>query len=64
MRRNVLSLLTALSLLAALGGCAGGEAHPSPDFAPEEGGRLVVYTSHKEEVWWPIVKEFEERTGI
>lgn len=26
--------------------------------------KLVVYTSHKEEVYGPIVKEFEERTGI
>ena len=24
----------------------------------------MLYTSHKEEVYWPIVKEFEERTGI
>lgn len=24
----------------------------------------MLYTSHKKEVWWPIVKEFEERTGI
>lgn len=24
----------------------------------------MVYTSHKEEVYWPIIKEFEERTGI
>ena len=30
---------------------------------PEE-NKLVVYTSHKEEVYAPIIKEFEERTGI
>ncbi len=30
---------------------------------PEE-NRLVVYTSHKEEVYRPIIREFEERTGI
>ena len=24
----------------------------------------MIYTSHKEEAYWPIVKEFEERTGI
>ena len=24
----------------------------------------MVYTSHKEEVWQPIVREFESRTGI
>ena len=30
---------------------------------PEE-NRLIVYTSHKEDVYAPVVKEFEERTGI
>ena len=34
-----------------------------PD-APKEEKRLILYTSHKEELWKPIVKEFEERTGI
>ena len=34
-----------------------------PD-APKEEQRLILYTSHKEELWKPIVKEFEERTGI
>ena len=40
---------------------------PSPDmtgFAPPEEERLVVYTSHKEEVYGPIIKEFEDRTGL
>ena len=31
---------------------------------PAEDKRLLIYTSHKEELWKPIVKEFEERTGI
>ena len=26
--------------------------------------QLIVYTSHKEEVYMPIIREFEERTGI
>ena len=30
----------------------------------QEENKLVVYTSHKEEVYEPIIKEFEERTGI
>jgi len=33
-------------------------------YTPSQEQRLVVYTSHKEEVYWPIIKEFEERTGI
>lgn len=29
-----------------------------------EDDKLIVYTSHKEEVYGPIIREFEERTGI
>ena len=54
-------LLLAL-LLAMLCGCAASE--PLPDYAPEESQRLILYTSHKKEVWQPIVKEFEARTGV
>ena len=32
--------------------------------APDEAMRLVVYTAHKEEVYQPIVEEFERRTGV
>ncbi|NLI22972.1 MAG: extracellular solute-binding protein [Clostridiales bacterium] len=32
--------------------------------APPEEKRLVVYTAHKEDVYTPILREFEERTGI
>lgn len=35
-----------------------------PDYAPEEGEKLTICTSHKQEVWQPLVKEFENRTGI
>ena len=31
---------------------------------PPAESRLTVATSHKKEVWWPVVREFEERTGI
>ena len=34
-----------------------------PEKVSEE-KRLTVYTSHKQEVYAPIIKEFEERTGI
>lgn len=33
-------------------------------YSPREDQKLIVYTSHKKEVYGPIVKEFEERTGI
>ena len=53
-----------LTLGLLLTGCAAGERASASEFAPEEGERLVVYTSHKEEVYWPIIQEFEARTGI
>ena len=56
-------LVLAGLLVLALTGCAGGAAS-SGEGGPAQEERLVIYTSHKEEVWWPIVKEFEERTGI
>lgn len=48
-------------LLSSCGRRAGGGELPD---APKEEQRLILYTSHKEELWKPIVKEFEERTGI
>ncbi len=33
-------------------------------YAPAEKNRLTVYTSHQEDIYSPIIKEFEERTGI
>ena len=44
-----------------LSGCA---QKQTQDFGPADGDTLVIYTSHKKEVWWPIVKEFESRTGL
>ena len=52
------------ALLCLLTGCAGSQAPADASYMPPQEERLVIYTSHKEEVWWPIVKEFEERTGI
>ena len=50
-----------LTLVLLLTGCASQTAVPT--LTPEE-NRLVIYTSHKEEVYRPIIREFEERTGI
>ncbi len=62
MRRFPWFLLLCALLLA---GCAGEDAASSAASpAPAAEDRLTVYTSHKREVWWPIVKEFEERTGV
>ena len=60
MKKRLILLFFVVWLL--LSGCAGRAA--APDFAPGDSKRLVLYTSHKKEVWWPIVKEFETRTGV
>lgn len=55
-------LLTLLLFFSLLAGCAA----PArvEDYAPGDEKRLIIYTSHKEEVYRPIIREFEERTGI
>lgn len=55
-------ILIWLSLLALLLSGCGGERET--EILPGAQNRLVVYTSHKEEVYRPIIREFEERTGI
>ncbi len=45
-------------------GCGGAESGSQGPEKVSEEKRLTVYTSHKPEVYAPIVKEFEERTGI
>lgn len=57
MKKMLVFLLTVLFL----SGCA---APQQTDYAPAEENRLVIYTSHKVDVYKPIIREFEERTGI
>ena len=50
-------LLAWLALLCALVGCAVAQE-------PADKDCLVIYTSHKPEVYEPIIREFESRTGL
>ena len=61
MKRRLAAAMVTMVLL--LTGCMD-RSGQLPEYTPAAEDCLVVYTSHKEEVWWPIVKEFEERTGI
>ena len=62
MKKRMLRVTACLLIpLIVLGGC-GGQAQEK--YQLEESNKLVVYTSHKEEIYGPIVREFEERTGI
>ena len=59
LRVSALSALTAMTLLFT--GCSQSE---EPVYQIPEDKKLIVYTAHKEEVYAPIIEEFEERTGI
>lgn len=53
-------ILIAVLLLA---GCRDEQFAPDPN-VPDESMRLTIYTSHKQGVYEPVIREFEERTGI
>ncbi|WP_167958008.1 ABC transporter substrate-binding protein [Anaerosporobacter faecicola] len=59
----VVGLLISFAVL--LSGCGNRQVgYDTGIEGPGDNNELVVYTSHKEEVYEPIIKEFEERTGI
>lgn len=58
--RQVIPLLTASLCLVSLSGCSDGVSEPFPALAPD----LTVYTCQEEAIYGPIVKEFQERTGM
>ena len=63
--RTVKMLCLLLAIITAVTGCGTRtEDQTTLQYAPAEENRLVIYTSHKKEVYWPVIKEFEERTGI
>ncbi len=62
MKRRLLAGACALCLILTSCGQEGGG--DTDTLAPAEEDRLVVYTSHKKEVYGPVIKEFEERTGV
>ena len=63
-RKDILLLFLCISIFALLFSSCGRRTEGEILKAPAEDKRLLIYTSHKEELWKPIVKEFEERTGI
>lgn len=54
-------ILTMAGVMLLLTGCS--QTQEEIYQIPED-KKLVIYTSHKEDVYEPIIKEFEERTGI
>lgn len=59
-RAAAVLLICVLTLCAA----ACGRADRTLNVIPPDEMRLTVYTSHKAEVYEPIIREFEDRTGI
>lgn len=62
MKKRMLQAAVCLLAPLLLFGCKG--AHAQEEYRLEESNKLVVYTSHKEEIYGPVVREFEDRTGI
>lgn len=65
MKRRFFACILSITLI--LSGCASPleqEANHAASFAPAEENRLYIYTSHNADIYEPIIKEFEERTGI
>lgn len=66
--RIVVAIL-AEAMMLLLSSCENSERQAQIEYISEkynvpEEKQLVVYTSHKEEVYLPIIREFENRTGI
>ena len=57
----ILCLIIAISILNL---CSCGKNAIEEEYVLNEDNKLVIYTGHKEEIYKPIIKEFEERTGI
>ena len=71
--KNIFSRLISVIILGAmvflLTSCSMNRRQEETRFISEkynvpEQNQLIVYTSHKEEVYLPIIREFENRTGI
>ncbi len=59
-----LSVLLSLIVLTGCSAYLPGQSQEEEAWQVDKNDILVLYTSHKEEVYGPIIKEFEERTGI
>lgn len=67
-KKIIVSILTGAVMLL-ISSCGNSKRQEQIDYISEkysvsEENQLIVYTSHKEEVYLPIIREFENRTGI
>lgn len=59
--KHKISVLT-LAAVLLLTGCT--SARKDEEYRLPEEKKLIVYSAHKQEIYEPIIKEFEERSGI
>ena len=65
LKKPIAAMILIISMsVGLLCGCGTKENTADEEIFVSEENKLIIYTSHKEEVYGPIVKEFEERTGI
>lgn len=67
--KKVVSAISVAALMVAMCGCGQNQREEfikyiSEKYSASNDNQLIVYTSHKEEVYLPIIREFEARTGI
>lgn len=62
MKKFILSITLIIISILTLTACT--PAAESDTIPMPENNKLIVYTSHKPEIYEPIIKEFEERSGI
>ncbi len=67
--KKIISIILAVSLTLLLSACASVNRRKaieeiSEKYKVSDDKQLIVYTSHKEEVYLPIIREFENSTGI
>jgi iron(III) transport system substrate-binding protein len=66
---KLLTIIMAEAAMLLLSSCGNTErdsaiSYISEKYSVPEEKQLIIYTSHKEEVYLPIIREFENRTGI
>jgi len=64
LKKVVTILILIIIVLTQVMGCKKAEHTLDSNFVLAEENKLVIFTSHKEEIYEPIIKEFEEQTGI
>lgn len=68
-KKNVMRAAVTCLLLLLLSACSFDSRQKDVEYISEKYAvpdkkQLIIYTSHKEEVYLPIIREFENRTGI